>query len=294
MITVKFWATPTEKPVHCVCSPFDCQNGSTLKMVLQMFTDVLFLLLWCGKQQPRAEAYTLKTVFFLVSQHTHVVQLDSKGTFTKTNGNNFQSVATLRSCPTGYRASAAATTCQADGTWSTPIPMCEGKWTLNGNDFWRAWMYSNSVVGVCEIVLCPVCSINVFLVVKTVSFFSSNVWCTWKPTDIRHRWIVQYLTFNRRCHIRSAPPTACAKLSSPSHCHATRGNAHSYRPFRASRQAGSVSFLNRAPLLWNALTPEIRETSSQAAFKRRCLAMLQQNSEHEQFMTLCLNIPEFG
>ena len=67
-----------------------------------------------------------------------------------------------------------------------------------------------------------------------------------KLTDIRHRWIVQYLTFTRRCHIRSAPPTACAKLSSTSHCHATRGNAHSYRPFRASRQAGSVSFSNRA------------------------------------------------
>ena len=115
-----------------------------------------------------------------------------------------------------------------------------------------------------------------------------------KLTDIRHRWIVQYLTFTRRCHIRSAPPTACAKLSSTSHCHATRGNAHSYRPFRASRQAGSVSFSNRAPLLWNALTPEIRETSSHAAFKRRCLGMLQQNSEHEQFITLCLNVPEFG
>ena len=54
----------------------------------------------------------------------------------------------------------------------------------------------------------------------------------------------------------------------------------------ASRQAGSVSFSNRAPLLWTALTPEIRETSSHPAFKRRWLAMLQQNSEHEQFMTL--------
>ena len=113
-------------------------------------------------------------------------------------------------------------------------------------------------------------------------------------TDIRHRWIVQYLTFTRRCHIRSAPPTACAKLSSTSHCHATRGNAYSYRPFRASRQAGTVSFSNRAPLLWNALSPKIRETSSPAAFKQRCLAMLQQSSEHEQFMTLCLNIPQIG
>ena len=113
-------------------------------------------------------------------------------------------------------------------------------------------------------------------------------------TDIRHRWIVQYLTFTPRCHIRSAPPTACAKLSSTSHCHATRGNARSYRPFRASRQAGGVSFSNRAPLMWNALSPKIRETSSPAAFKRRCLAMLKQDSEHEQFMTLCLNISEIG
>ena len=91
-------------------------------------------------------------------------------------------------------------------------------------------------------------------------------------TDIRHRWIVQYLTFTRRCHIRSAPPTACAKLSSTSHCHATRGNAHSYRPFRASRQAGSVSFSNRAPLLWNALSPWIRETSSPVTAIGRDLA----------------------
>ena len=53
--------------------------------------------------------------------------------------------------------------------------------------------------------------------------------CDRALTDIRHRWIVQYLTFTRRCHIRSAPPTACAKLSSTSHCHATRGNDHSYR-----------------------------------------------------------------
>ena len=115
-----------------------------------------------------------------------------------------------------------------------------------------------------------------------------------KLTDIRHCWIVQYLTFTRRCHIRSALSTACAKLSWTSHCHSTRGNAHSYRPFCASRQAGSVSFSNRALLLWNALSPEIRETSSPAAFKRRCLAMLQQNSEHKQFMTLCINIPEIG
>ena len=96
------------------------------------------------------------------------------------------------------------------------------------------------------------------------------------------------------CYAFPCISLGCDVSTCKPNCHATRGNAHSYRPFRASRQAGSVSFSNRAPLLWNALTPEIRETSSHAAFKRRCLAMLQQNSEHEQFMALCLNIPEFG
>ena len=107
-------------------------------------------------------------------------------------------------------------------------------------------------------------------------------------TDIRQPWIVQYLAFTCRCHIKFASPIACAKLSSPSHCHSTRGSTSSYRPFCAPRQAGSVSFSNRALLLWNALSHEIREASSPAAFKRWCLAMLKQNSEHKQFMTLCL------
>ena len=84
MITVKFLATPTEKPVHCVCSPFDCQNGSTLKMVLQIFTDVLFLLLWCGKQQ-QGQKHTL-FFFAFFSAHTYSGQFDSKGIFTYTDG----------------------------------------------------------------------------------------------------------------------------------------------------------------------------------------------------------------
>ena len=70
-------------------------------------------------------------------------QLDVNGTFTHTDSNNFQSVATLQSCPGGYRVSAArTTTCQADGVWSVPIPTVQGRWlewtdVVNSDLSWR-------------------------------------------------------------------------------------------------------------------------------------------------------------
>ena len=78
--------------------------------------------------------------------------------------------------------------------------------------------------------------------------------------------------------VEVAPPMACPKLSSTSHCHATRGNVSSYPPFRASRQAGSV--LSRNTLCCCGVPYPLR-------YVKRCLF----NSEHEQFMTLFLNAP---
>ena len=54
------------------------------------------------------------------------------GTFSRSDQNNFQSIATL-ACQTGYKLTDSLpteTTCQANGDWTTPFPNCEGKFSL--------------------------------------------------------------------------------------------------------------------------------------------------------------------
>ena len=53
-------------------------------------------------------------------------------------------------------------------------------------------------------------------------------------------------------YIYIAPADLCNKLSRPSHCCGTTGLKSSFRPLRVLSHAGTVSFSNRAPLVWNS------------------------------------------
>ena len=96
-----------------------------------------------------------------------------------------------------------------------------------------------------------------------------------KITDLTNRWIVQYAVFVRRCYRMEAPPAACKKLQVTSHVYQTRGNTSTFRPHRPVCNAGVRSFSNRAPLLWNALSPDVRDASSTTKFKKHLLLFLQ-------------------
>ena len=92
-------------------------------------------------------------------------------------------------------------------------------------------------------------------------------------THIEHRWALQIAPVTRRCIQRSAPLTLCKKLTFTDHSHRTRGSGNSLRPFRPSYRPGTLSFSNRAPLLWNNLPQSIQQAPSTPSFKSNYLTM---------------------
>ena len=112
-----------------------------------------------------------------------------------------------------------------------------------------------------------------------------------KITDLTNRWIVQYAVFVRRCYRMEAPPAACKKLQVTSHVYQTRGNTTTFRPHRPVCNAGVRSFSNRAPLLWNALSPDVRDASSTTKFKKNLLLFLQDENNCKTLNRLCFENP---
>ena len=76
--------------------------------------------------------------------------------------------------------------------------------------------------------------------------------------SIEHRWALQFAVVVRRCVQKSAPLSLCTRLSFTEHSHRTRGSGNSFRPFCPSSWPGTLSFTNRAPLVWNSLPASIK------------------------------------
>ena len=110
-------------------------------------------------------------------------------------------------------------------------------------------------------------------------------------THIEHRWALQIALVTRRCIQRSAPLALCKKLTFTDHSHRTRGSGNSLRPFRPSSRPGTLSFSNRAPLLWNNLPPSIQQAPSTPSFKSNYLKYLLCSPNSAQHLELALGNP---
>ena len=86
-----------------------------------------------------------------------------------------------------------------------------------------------------------------------------------------------------------APPSLTKKLWRHGHEHNTRGNAYHLLPYSPSSLSGSVSFSNRAPLIWDYLPTDVRAASCRTSFKSLYLKLLPgsvlTNSRNEQSVT---------
>ena len=71
----------------------------------------------------------------------------------------------------------------------------------------------------------------------------------------------------------------------------TRGSGNSLRPFRPSSRPGTLSFSNRAPLLWNNLPPSIQQAPSTPSFKSNYLKYLLCSPNAAQHLELALGNP---
>ena len=83
-----------------------------------------------------------------------------------------------------------------------------------------------------------------------------------KINAIEHRWALQFALLVRRCHLQTAPKELLDKLHRPSHGFTTRGQGIAFKPFRPKTRSGSISFSNRAPLVWNFLDEGMKTCSS--------------------------------
>lgn len=110
-------------------------------------------------------------------------------------------------------------------------------------------------------------------------------------TNIKHRWIQQLATMVRRCHIKVGPSVLVNRLSITSHGYATRGSGSTFRPPISASLSGSISFSNRAPLLWNALPLDVREASSPSSFKSKLLSSLQDTDLYNKIENICFGNP---
>ena len=91
---------------------------------------------------------------------------------------------------------------------------------------------------------------------------------------IEHRWAQHVVVTTFRCRHGTAPPDLRKKLKSVDHGRTTRGASGNYVPYRSSSTSGTVSFSNRAPLIWNSLPIELQEAGSVNCFKRLYLKLL--------------------
>ena len=75
---------------------------------------------------------------------------------------------------------------------------------------------------------------------------------------IEHRWAQHVAVTTFRCRHGTAPPDLRKKLKSVDHGRTTRGASGNYVPYRSFSTSGTVSFSNRAPLIWNSL-PNLKQ-----------------------------------
>ena len=87
------------------------------------------------------------------------------------------------------------------------------------------------------------------------------------PIEHSCRWAQHVAVTTFRCRHGTAPPDLRKKLKSVDHGRTTRGASGNYVPCRSSSTSGTVSFSNRAPLIWNSLLNELQEAGSVNCFK---------------------------
>ena len=95
-----------------------------------------------------------------------------------------------------------------------------------------------------------------------------------------------------RCRHGTTPPDLRKKLRSVDHGRTTRGASGNYVPYRSSSTSGTVSFSNRAPLIWNSLPNELQEAGSVNCFKRLYLKLLS-DPHSANALDLAINCPHY-
>ena len=109
---------------------------------------------------------------------------------------------------------------------------------------------------------------------------------------IEHRWAQHVAVTTFRCRHGTAPPDLRKKLKSVDHRRTTRGASGNYVPYRSSSTSGTVSFSNRAPLIWNSLPNELQEAGSVNCFKRLYLKLLS-DPHSANALDLAINCPHY-
>ena len=113
-----------------------------------------------------------------------------------------------------------------------------------------------------------------------------------KKLMIDHRWAQHVAVTTFRCRHGTAPPDPRKKLKTVDHGHTTRGASGNYVPCRSSSTSGTVSFSNRAPLIWNSLPNELQEAGSVFCFKRLYLKLLS-DPHSANALDLAINCPHY-
>ena len=109
---------------------------------------------------------------------------------------------------------------------------------------------------------------------------------------IEQRWAQHVAVTTFRCRHGTAPPDLRKKLKSVDHGRTTRGASGNYVPYRSSSTSGTVSFSNRAPLIWNSLPNELQEAGSVNCFKRLYLKLLS-DPHSANALDLAINCPHY-
>ena len=94
-----------------------------------------------------------------------------------------------------------------------------------------------------------------------------------KINAIEHRWALQFALLVRHCHLQTAPKELLEKLHRPSHGFTTRRQGIAFKPFQPKTRSRSISFSNRAPLVWNFLD-EGMKTCSSSKFRTKFLSLV--------------------
>ena len=110
-------------------------------------------------------------------------------------------------------------------------------------------------------------------------------------TPISHRWLLQYVKVIRRCHSNCAPLPLSNKLDRTSHCYHIRGNKNTFTPSLSSTRSGCVSFMKRAPLLWNSLNPDVQSAPSLSSFKTKLFVQLGSPDSSAKLLQLAFGNP---
>ena len=94
-----------------------------------------------------------------------------------------------------------------------------------------------------------------------------------KINAIEHRSALQCPLLVRCCRLQTAPKELLDKLHRTSHGFTTRGQGIAFKPFRSNTRSGSISFSNRAPLVWNFLDEDMK-TCSGSKLRKKFLSIV--------------------